>query len=174
MLRVTGGAVFGLLLAGCKPNGDGIGESAGTTAASAEETTSGGAVSRAGANARGVVFNTGSKDVTLFDPGTNRVTGSRPISAVVRWLSNEQHYFDGERIWTYDYPEGEVQAIAIDPETFEVTKRVPTGGAGPGHSFVLAPNNRRGFVNAAESDFVAVVDPVAGEVTGRVETGAYP
>jgi hypothetical protein len=93
---------------------------------------------------------------------------------VVRWLSNEQHYFDGARIWTYDYPEGEVQAIAIDPETFEVTKRVPTGGAGPGHSFVLAPNNRRGFVNAAESDFVAVVDPVAGEVTGRVETGAYP
>ena len=67
-----------------------------------------------------------------------------------------------------------MEALAIDPETFEVTKRVLTGGAGPGHSFVLAPNNRRGFVNAAESDFVAVVDPVAGKVTGRVETGAYP
>jgi hypothetical protein len=174
MLRVTGGAAVGLLLAGCGQNGDGIGESAGTTAASVEEPPSGGAVSRSDTNARGVVFNTGSKDVTLFDPRTNRVTGSRPTSAVVRWLSNEQHYFDGESIWTYDYPEGEVQAIAIDPETFEVTKRVLTGGAGPGHSFVLAPNNRRGFVNAAESDFVAVVDPVAGKVTGRVETGAYP
>ncbi len=174
MLRVTGGAAFGLLLAGCGPNSDGTGDTEGTTAVSVGEPTSGGVVSRAGAKARGVVFNTGSKDVTLFDTATNRVTASQPTSAVVRWLSNEQHYFDGERIWTYDYPEGEVEAIAIDPDTFEVTKRVPTGGAGPGHSFVLAPDNKRGFVNAAESDFVAVVDPVAGEVVGRVQTGAYP
>jgi glutamine cyclotransferase len=93
---------------------------------------------------------------------------------VVRWLSNEQHYFDGERIWTYDYPDGEVQAIAIDPETFKVTKQVPVGGVGPGHSFVLTPDNKRGFVNCAGSDFLAVVDPVASEVIGRVETGAYP
>ena len=166
--------MIGLLLAGCGPNGDGTGETAGTTAPSVEEPTVTGAPSGADANARGMVFNTTSKDVTLFDPATNRVTGSRPTSAVVRWLSNEQHYFDGERIWTYDYPEGEVEAIAIDPDTFEVTKRVPTGGTGPGHSFVLAPDNTRGFVNAAESDFVAVVDPVAGKVIERVETGAYP
>ncbi len=174
MLRVTGGAVFGLLLAGCGPNGDVIGDTEGTTAASAEESTSGGAVSRAGANVRGVVFNTGSKDVTLFDPGTNRVTGSRPTSAVVRWLSNEQHYWDGENIWTYDFPDNELQAVALDPETFEVAKKVPMNGAGPGHSFVLTPDNKRGFVNSAGSDFLAVVDPVAGEVVERVEMGAYP
>ena len=174
MLRVTGGAMVGLLLAGCGPNGDGTGETTGATAASVEEPTSAGAASGAGANGRGIVFNTASKDVTLFDPATNRVTGNRPTSAVVRWLSNEQHYFDGERIWTYDYPEGEVQAIAIDPETFKVTKQVPVGGVGPGHSFVLTPDNKRGFVNSAGSDFLAVIDPVASEVIGRVEMGAYP
>jgi len=166
--------MIGLLLAGCGPNGDGTGETAGTTAPSVEEPTVTGAPSGADANARGIVFNTTSKDVTLFDPATNRVTGSRPTSAVVRWLSNEQHYFDGTHIWTYDYPEGEVRAIAIDPETFEVTKQVSVGGVGPGHSFVLTPDNKRGFVNCAGSDFLAVVDPAAGEVTGRVQTGAYP
>ncbi len=166
--------MVGLLLAGCGGNGNGTGGNAGTTSTSIEETTSAGVAGGAKADARGVVFNTASKDVTLFDPATNRVTGSRPTGAVVRWLSNEQHYFDGESVWTYDYPEGEVLAIAIDPETFEITKRVPTGGAGPGHSFVLTPDNRRGFVNAAESDFLAVVDPVAGKLVERVETGAYP
>jgi hypothetical protein len=174
MLRVSGGAIIGLLLARCGPNGDGSVKTAETTATFVEEPTSAGAASGADAKGRGIIFNTASKDVTLFDPGTNRVTGSRPTSAVVRWLSNEQHYFDGAHIWTYDYPEGAVQAIAIDPETFKVTKQVPVGGVGPGHSFVLTPDNKRGFVNCAGSDFLAVVDPAAGEVIGRVETGAYP
>ena len=174
MLRVTGGALIGLLLAGCDSNGNGTGETDETSATPVAEPTSGDANSGVETNGRGIVFNTASKDVTLFDTATNRVTGRRPTSAVVRWLSNEQHYFDGTHIWTYDYPEGEVRAIAIDPETFEVTKQVSVGGVGPGHSFVLTPDNKRGFVNCAGSDFLAVVDPAAGEVIGRVETGAYP
>lgn len=93
---------------------------------------------------------------------------------MVRWLSNEQHYFDGSRIWTYDFPEGEVQAIAIDSQSFEVTSRIPAGGGGPGHSFVLSPDNRRGFVNSAGSDLLAVVDPAAGEIVDQVRMGAYP
>jgi hypothetical protein len=121
-----------------------------------------------------MVFNTASKDVTLFDPAANEVTGTQPTNAVVRWLSNEQHYWDGTNIWTYDFPDNQLQAIAIDPETFEITKRVPVDGAGPGHSFVLSPNNERGFINCAGSDFLAVVDPAAGEVIERVEMGAFP
>lgn len=161
MLRVTGGALFGILLAGCGPGGSGGGDTTVSSAGPAEDT-------------RGMVFNTASQDVTLFDPGANRVTDSRPIDAVVRWLSNQQHYWDGESIWTYDFPENEVQAISIDPRTFEVTKRVPVGGTGPGHSFILSPDNDRGFVNSAGSNFLAVVDPAAGEVLERVETGAFP
>jgi hypothetical protein len=169
MLRVTGGALFGMLIAGCGSGGSG-GEGAATSAGQAGETT--GVQGTEGV--RGVVFNTASEDVTLFDPATNRVTDSRPTNAVVRWLSNEQHYFDGNSIWTYDFPDNKLQAIALHPRTFEVTKRVPVDGAGPGHSFVLSPDNGRGFVNSAGSDFVAVVDPAAGEVIERVETGAFP
>jgi len=121
-----------------------------------------------------MVFNTASRDVTLFDSDSNEVTATRPTNAIVRWLSNEQHYWDGESIWTYDFPGNELQAIAIDPKTFEVTKQVPVNGAGPGHSFVLSPNNERGFVNSAGSNFLAVVDPTAGEVLERVEMGAFP
>ncbi len=121
-----------------------------------------------------MVFNTASQDVTLFDPDSNEVTGTRRTNAVVRWLSNEQHYWDGESIWTYDFPDNELQAIAIDPATFEVVKRVPVDGEGPGHSFVLSPDNKRGFVNSAGSDFLAVVDPVVGKVIERVEMGAFP
>jgi DNA-binding beta-propeller fold protein YncE len=159
MLHLTGGALLGILLAGCGSEGSGGGES------TAEHSS---------ADARGIVFNTGSKDVTLFDPAANEVTGTRQTSAAVRWLSNEQHYWDGESIWTYDFPNNELQAIAIDPQTFEVIKQVPVGGSGPGHSFVLSPDTRRGFVNSAGSDFLAVVDPAAGEVIERVEMGAFP
>ena len=159
MLHLTGGALLGLLLAGCGSEGSGGGET----------TTEHGS-----ADTRGIVFNTGSKDVTLFDPAANAVTGTRQTSAAVRWLSNEQHYWDGESIWTYDFPNNELQAVAIDPQTFEVTKQVPVGGGGPGHSFVLSPDTRRGFVNSAGSDFLAVVDPAAGEVIERVEMGAFP
>lgn len=175
MLGITGGAIGGalaaILIAGCSPA-----ETGGTTAATPGATTAAGGTTagRRAAGVRGVVFNTGSQDVTLFDPGTNEVTGSRPTNAVVRWLSNEQYYWDGERIWTYDFPEDEVRAIAIDPESFEITREVPVGGGAPGHSFVLTPDSKRGFVNAAGSDFLAVVDPKAGEVVGRIETGAYP
>ncbi len=169
MLRVAGGALFGILLAGCGFGGSG-GGGATTTAGRAGKTTSGSGAE----GARGVVFNTASQDVTLFDPATNEVTGSRPTNAAVRWLSNEQNYWDGQSIWTYDFPEDEVQAIAIDPETFETIKQVPVGGAGPGHSFVLTPDNGRGFVNSAGSNFVAVVDPGAGEVIERIEVGAFP
>lgn len=168
MLGVTGGALAAMLLAGCGPVDSG---SSGTTASSGRTA---GATGRRAEGVRGVVFNTSSQDVTIFDPGTNEVTGSRPTNAVVRWLSNEQHYWDGERIWTYDFPEDEVRAIAIDPQSFEITSQVPVGGGAPGHSFVLTPDSKRGFVNAAGSDFLAVVDPKAGEVVGRIETGAYP
>ena len=170
MLHVTGGALVGVLLSGCGSDGSGGGSD--TTATSAGQ--AGKAAGPGTEGARGVVFNTTSRDVTLFDPAANRVTGNRPTNAVVRWLSNEQHYFDGENIWTYDFPDNELQAIAIDPMTFEVTKRIPADGAGPGHSFVLTPDGKRGFVNSAGSDLLAVVDPVAGEVIERVEMGAFP
>ena len=75
--------------------------------------------------------------MTLFDPSTNRVTGNEPNNAVVRWLSNEQHCWDGTGIWTYDFPNDELQAIAIDPQTFEVSKQVSVGGSGPGNLFGL-------------------------------------
>jgi DNA-binding beta-propeller fold protein YncE len=169
MLGLTGGALAVALLAGCGPGGSGSG---GTTSAPVART--GGTTSRRAEGVRGVVFNTGSQDVTIFDPATNSIAGSRPTNAVVRWLSNEQHYWDGESIWTYDFPEGEVRAIAIDPQSFEITREVTVDGEAPGHSFVLTPDSRRGFVNAAGSDFLAVVDPRAGEVIGRIETGAYP
>ncbi len=171
MLHIAGGAVLGVLLTGCGSGGSGGGDTTATSSASrAGETTAGPGTE----GARGVVFNTASQDVTLFDPDSNEVTGTRRTNAVVRWLSNEQHYWDGESIWTYDFPDNELQAIAIDPATFEVVKRVPVDGEGPGHSFVLSPDNKRGFVNSAGSDFLAVVDPVVGKVIERVEMGAFP
>jgi hypothetical protein len=167
MLHITGAALTGALLVGCgSEDYSGGGETTTTSTGDTGETTAG--------STRGIAFNATSEDVTLFDPSTNRVTDTRPTNAVVRWLSNEQHYWDGESIWTYDFPDNELRAIAMDPETFQVVSEVPVGGAGPGHSFVLSPDNKRGFVNSAGSDFLAVVDPAAGEVVERVELGTFP
>lgn len=175
MLGLSGGALATLLVAACGPGAAGPTQNTPTPAGRpvSPTTAPAGASATPGAPV-GVVFNTASKDVTLFDPGANRVTGTRPISAVVRWLSNEQHYWDGTHVWTYDFPDNRVQAIAIDPKSFQVSKQIPVDGKGPGHSFVLTPDNKRGFVNSAGSNFLAVVDPVAGRVLERLETGAFP
>src|SRR5262249_7923269 len=70
------------------------------------------------------VFNVGSKDVTLVDTTARQVRETRPLGAQVRWLSNEQPYWDGQRVWTYDFPDNKLQAIAIDPSRVEVTTKI--------------------------------------------------
>ncbi|HEX8932961.1 MAG TPA: hypothetical protein VF788_01940, partial [Pseudonocardiaceae bacterium] len=64
MLHITSGTLVGILLAGCGFEGSGNEETA----------------NRSVEHTRGIVFNTASKDVTLFDPATNEVTGTRPTS----------------------------------------------------------------------------------------------
>ena len=50
----------------------------------------------------GYVFNAKSQDVTIFDPTTRQVLATKPLGVAVHWLSNEQRYWDGRHIWTYD------------------------------------------------------------------------
>src|SRR5262249_10183852 len=97
----------------------------------------------------GYAFNAGSQDVTRFDPGTRQALDTRPLGATVRWLSNEQRFWDGQSIWTYDFPDNHVEAIAIDPATVRVTRTIATGGSGPAHSLVLTPDLRTAWVNLA-------------------------
>ena len=122
----------------------------------------------------GYAFNTKTQNVTLFDPVTHQVLATEPLGAVVRWLSNEQWYWDGQYVWTYDFPEDKVQAIAIDPEVVSVARTLPTGGAGPAHSLMLTPDRTTAWVNVAGDDSLAVLDLASGEVIDRVTTGKFP
>jgi len=94
--------------------------------------------------ALGYVFNTTTQDVTIFNPAARQVVETKPLGASVTWLSNEQRFWDGQHIWTFDYPQGQgqVQAIAIDPRTVTVARTIPTGGKGPAHSLMLTPDRR--------------------------------
>ena len=89
------------------------------------------------------VFNVGSKDVTLIDVADRRVRETRPLGASVRWLSNEQTYWDGARIWTYDFPNDQVQAIAIDPRQVAVTKTIRDSAKAPATVWSCSPTRRR-------------------------------
>jgi YVTN family beta-propeller protein len=120
------------------------------------------------------VFNVGSKDVTLIDAATRSVRETRPLGACVRWLSNEQTYWDGSRIWTYDFPDDQVQAIAIDPKQVVVTRTIAGIGKGPGHSLVVLPDRKTAAVNVAGDDMIAFLDLEAGQVAATVKTGAFP
>lgn len=122
----------------------------------------------------GYIFNAKSQTVTLFDPVTRAVLSTESLGAVVRWLSNEQRFWDGRHIWTYDFPEDIVQAIAIDPLTVRVARRLPTGGTGPAHSLMLTPDRRSAWVNVAGGDFLAVFDVDSGELAAEVKTGKFP
>ncbi len=120
------------------------------------------------------VFNVGSKDVTLIDAANRQVRETRPLGASVRWLSNEQTYWDGKRIWTYDFPDNKVQAIAIDPKQVAITRTIAGLGKGPGHSLVVLPDKKKAAINVAGDNLIAFLDLEAGQVEATIKTGAFP
>ena len=122
----------------------------------------------------GYVFNATSRNVTLFDPATREVLTTKPQGAVVRWLSNEQRFWDGLHIWTYDFPDDEVQAVAVDPRAVALARVLPTGGKGPAHSLMLTPDRKTAWVNVAGADSLIVLDLDSGEIAAEVRTGTFP
>ena len=122
----------------------------------------------------GLAFNTGSQDVTIFDPVSRQGLGSRPLGATVRWLSNEQRFWDGRYVWTFDYPDQRVQVLGIDPATVSVARTLPTGGEGPAHSLMLTPDLKTAWVNLAGEDMLVALDLSSGQVAAQVKTGKFP
>jgi DNA-binding beta-propeller fold protein YncE len=122
----------------------------------------------------GYAFNAKTQNVTLFDPATQQVLATKPLGAVVRWLSNEQRFWDGQHIWTYDFPEDRVRAIAIDVEAVSVARTLLTGGTGPAHSLMLTPDRKTAWVNVAGDNYLAVLDLATGTIVDEVTTGKFP
>jgi YVTN family beta-propeller protein len=128
---------------------------------------------RSGAPVYAYVFNVGSKDVTIVDTATNEVRETRPLGASVRWLSNEQDFWDGELIWTYDLVGETVELIAIDPAAMRLVHRLPVG-KGPAHSVMLSPDRRHVLINVAGDNLIAVVDREKLEIVRTIPTGLFP
>ena len=118
-------------------------------------------------------FNVQSQDVTIIDTATNQVVATRPLGASIRWLSNEQDFWDGRLIWTYDLVEGQVHLIAIDPAAMRVERRLEIG-AGPAHSVQLSPDRQNVMVNVAGENVIAVVDRESLSIVRKVPTGLFP
>jgi len=89
-------------------------------------------------------------------------------------LSNEQRYWDGRSIWTYDFPGNRLQAIAIDPHTLTVTRRIDTGTPGPGQSLVLSEDRQRAYLNSAGANVLNVIDLQQSRVVRQIPTGHFP
>jgi len=176
LLKGVSSAVLGLLGSACNvsmPAGTGhAGSSPAEPSVAAAESGPASGVSESQETV--YVFNVGSKDVTLIDAASRRVRETRPLGASVRWLSNEQTYWDGRRIWTYDFPHDQVQAIAIDPRQVAVTRTIAGLGKGPGHSLVVLPDKKKAAINVAGDDLIAFVDLEAGQVDSTLKTGAFP
>jgi len=159
VLKGASSAALGLIASAC-----------GSSSQASSPTAAGGADGRETV----YVFNVGSKDVTLIDVANRQVRETRPLGASVRWLSNEQTYWDGARIWTYDFPNDQVQAIAIDPRQVAVTKTIGGLGKGPGHSLVVLPDKKKAAINVAGDNLIAFLDLEHGSVDGTLRTGAFP
>jgi len=120
------------------------------------------------------VFNVGSRDVTLIDAATRQARETRPLGAAVRFLSNEQTYWDGQLVWTYDFPDNKLQAIGIDPRSVAVTRTIGDLGTGPGHSLMLLPDSRTAAINVAGDNVIAVIDVASSQIIRKVPTGKFP
>ena len=162
LLKGASTAALGLLASACSPGTSATPVPSSTTAAATEsrETV--------------YVFNVGSKDVTLIDAADRVVRETRPLGAAVRWLSNEQTYWDGARIWTYDFPNDQVQAIAIEPRQVAITKTIGGIGKGPGHSLVVLPDKKKAAINVAGDNLIAFLDLEHGSLDSTLQTGAFP
>ncbi len=133
----------------------------------------GGELVRPGAPVYVYAFNMGSQDVTVIDSATNEVVGTKPLGASVKWLSNEQDFWDGQHIWTYEVVEGRIEIIAIEPAEMRVVRRIGIG-KGPAHSVMLTPDRRYVMVNVAGENSIAVVDRESLQVVRRIPTGLFP
>jgi hypothetical protein len=163
VLRGTGSAALGLIASAC-----------GVTAPATSTAPPRSAAAPLENRETVYVFNVGSRDVTLIDAADRMVRETRPLGAAVRWLSNEQTYWDGSQIWTYDFPNDQVQAIAIDPKQVAVTKTIAGLGKGPGHSLVVLPDRKKAAVNVAGDNLIAFLDLEHGAVDATLATGAFP
>ncbi len=172
LLKGASSAALGLIASACAAPGSGTPPSAPrtSTAPVRAATTTGTTETRETV----YVFNVGSKDVTLIDAADRVVRETRPLGASVRWLSNEQTYWDGARIWTYDFPNDQVQAIAIDPRQVAITKTIAGLGKGPGHSLVVLPDKKKAAVNVAGDNLIAFLNLEGGAVDSTLQTGAFP
>lgn len=119
------------------------------------------------------VFNMGSEDVTIIDPTTNRVLGTRPVGFKVKWLADEMKSFDGTLLWTYGLRGDKVDVIAFDPIALRVARRQEVG-RGPAHSVVLTPDRKQVMMNVAGDDLIVYVDPATAQVIQRVPVGKFP
>jgi hypothetical protein len=122
----------------------------------------------------GFSFNAKHQDVTLFDPAARKPLATKPLGATVRWLSNQQRFWDGHHVWTYDFPINRVVVLAIDPAAIAVSRTLATGGKGPAHSLMLTPDRKTAWVNIAGDDVLAVLDLASGQVIDQVKTGKFP
>jgi len=177
LLKGASSIVLGLLASACDSSSPTASPSVGGSSPIASGRAQSAGTSRATESEVGetvYVFNVGSKDVTLIDAASRRVRETRPLGASVRWLSNEQTYWDGARIWTYDFPDNQVQAIAIDPRQVAVTKTITGLGKGPGHSLVVLPDKKTAAVNVAGDNLIAFLDLEGGQVEATLKTGAFP
>lgn len=119
------------------------------------------------------VFNVASKDVTLIDAASNEVTATKPLGASVRWLGEEQDYWDGKSIWTYDFPNNKLAVLQIDPATWQVGKQIPAGD-GPGHSVILSQDRKVASVNVAGDNKLLSFDTTTGAQVAAVDVGKFP
>jgi hypothetical protein len=178
VLKGVSSAALGLLASACGVASPTTASAAGSGENASEMSTtplrSAGAAGAAERRETVYVFNVGSRDVTLIDVANRQVRETRPLGASVRWLSNEQTYWDGTRIWTYDFPNDQVQAIAIDPRQVAVTKTIAGLGKGPGHSLVVLPDKKKAAVNVAGDNLIAFLDLEHGTVDSTLQTGAFP
>jgi YVTN family beta-propeller protein len=119
-------------------------------------------------------FNVGSKDVTIIDMENQTKVATKPLGAAVRFLSNEQDFYDGRLAWTYeDLDDGQVDMLAIDLRVMKVVKRIRLG-AGPGFSVVLTHDRTRALADVAGDNRIAVVDTKRFKIIQKIAVGKFP
>lgn len=113
------------------------------------------------------VFSNSSPHVSVIDAATRQVVTTADIPDFTGWAWNDSNnYFDGQQLWLglHDPDTNDVEVIALDLDTLEVTHRLPLGT--DALTLYIGKASRTGVLDVTKmaSAQVVPIDMASGEV----------
>src|SRR5215218_10283980 len=114
-----------------------------------------------------IVLSNSSPHVTVIDPATLSIVGTKEFPDFPGWTWNDDHnYYDGRLLWlgTRSMETNDSSVVALDLDTLETVTEIPTGKEEQTLYLSRGGADGRFYVGKMAGGQVLAIDPVAGTI----------